>query len=113
VLSSSFGQRGGRLHAGVDISGGKGTPIVAADEGIVLFSGRGPDGYGKTVILHHSNGLITLYAHNERNVVRQDERVRRGQIIAFMGDTGRASGTHLHFEVHRNGRLTDPLPWLR
>lgn len=113
VLSSSFGMRGGRLHAGIDISGERGTPIVAADEGIVLFSGRGPNGYGNTVMLHHSQGLITLYAHNERNVVRQGERIQRGQIVAFMGASGRASGTHLHFEVHQDGRLADPLRWLQ
>jgi murein DD-endopeptidase MepM/ murein hydrolase activator NlpD len=113
ILSSSFGQRGGRFHAGIDISGERGTPIVAADAGIVLFSGRGPDGYGNTVMLHHGHGLITLYAHNERHVVRQGDRVRRGQVIAVMGDTGRASGTHLHFEVHQDGRLTDPSRWLQ
>jgi murein DD-endopeptidase MepM/ murein hydrolase activator NlpD len=113
LLSSSFGQRGRRLHAGIDISGERGTPIVAADAGVVLFSGRGPNGYGNTVMLHHSHGLITLYAHNERNVVRQGNRVQRGQVIAFMGDTGRASGTHLHFEVHQDGRLTDPRRWLQ
>ena len=113
LLSSNFGQRGRRLHAGIDISGEKGTPIVAADAGVVLFSGRGPNGYGNTVMLHHNHGLITLYAHNERNVVRQGDRVRRGQVIAFMGDTGRASGTHLHFEVHQDGRLTDPRRWLQ
>jgi murein DD-endopeptidase MepM/ murein hydrolase activator NlpD len=111
-LSSGFGMRGGRLHAGIDISGERGTPIVAAADGTVLFSGWGPSGYGHTVMLSHDHGLITLYAHNERNVVRQGARVQRGQIIAFMGDSGRASGTHLHFEVHQGGRLTDPLHWL-
>jgi murein DD-endopeptidase MepM/ murein hydrolase activator NlpD len=113
LLSSNFGQRGRRLHAGIDISGERGTPIVAADAGVVLFSGSGPNGYGNTVMLHHHHGLITLYAHNERNVVRQGDRVRRGQVIAYMGDTGRASGTHLHFEVHQDGRLTDPRRWLQ
>jgi murein DD-endopeptidase MepM/ murein hydrolase activator NlpD len=113
LLSSDFGQRGRRLHAGIDISGERGTPIVAADAGVVLFSGSGPNGYGNTVMLHHNHGLITLYAHNERNVVRQGDRVRRGQVIAYMGDTGRASGTHLHFEVHQEGRLTDPRRWLQ
>ncbi len=113
VLSSSFGTRGGRFHGGIDISGERGTPIVTADEGVVMFSGRGPDGYGNAVMVDHGNGLMTLYAHNERNVVRQGERVRRGQTIALMGDTGRASGTHVHFEVHQHGRLVDPLRWLR
>jgi murein DD-endopeptidase MepM/ murein hydrolase activator NlpD len=113
VLSSGFGLRAGRFHEGIDISGDRGTPIMAADAGIVMFSGRGPDGYGNTVILDHGNGLLTLYAHNERNVVRPGERIRRGQIVALMGDTGRASGTHVHFEVHLHGRLVDPLRWLR
>jgi len=76
------------------------------------MSGRGPDGYGKAVMLDHGNGLMTLYAHNERNVVRQGERVRRGQVVAFMGDTGRASGTHVHFEVFQHGQRVDPLRWL-
>ena len=113
VLSSSFGTRGGRFHGGIDISGERGTRIVAADGGVVMFSGRGPDGYGNAVMVDHGNGLMTLYAHNERNVVRQGERVRRGQTIALMGDTGRASGTHVHFEVHQHGRLVDPRRWLR
>jgi murein DD-endopeptidase MepM/ murein hydrolase activator NlpD len=113
VVSSGFGTRGGRLHGGIDISGERGTPIVAAAEGVVMFSGRGPDGYGNAVMLDHGDGLITLYAHNERNVVRQGERVQRGQTVALMGDTGRASGTHVHFEVHQHGRPVDPLRWLR
>jgi murein DD-endopeptidase MepM/ murein hydrolase activator NlpD len=113
LLSSGFGMRSGRFHGGIDISGERGTPIVAADEGVVIFSGRGPDGYGNAVMLDHGDGLMTLYAHNDRNVVRQGERVRRGQIVALMGDTGRASGTHVHFEVHQHGRLVDPLRRLR
>jgi murein DD-endopeptidase MepM/ murein hydrolase activator NlpD len=113
VLSSGFGLRGRQLHGGIDISGERGTPIVAAADGVVLFSGRGPDGYGQVVMVDHGQGLVTFYAHNERNVVRQRERVRRGQTVALMGDTGRASGTHLHFEVHHHGRLVDPLHWLR
>jgi murein DD-endopeptidase MepM/ murein hydrolase activator NlpD len=113
VLSSGFGMRGGRLHGGIDISGPPRTPIVAVEAGMVRFSGRGPGGYGNVVILDHSGGLMTLYAHNERNVVRQGERVRRGQTVALMGDTGRASGTHVHFEVHQHGRPVDPLHWLQ
>ena len=113
VLSSGFGMRGGRPHGGIDISGARGTPIVAVDEGVVMFSGRGPDGYGNVVMIDHGNGLMTLYAHNERNVVRQGQRVRRGQTVALMGHTGQASGTHVHFEVHQHGRLVDPLRWLR
>jgi murein DD-endopeptidase MepM/ murein hydrolase activator NlpD len=112
VVSSGYGIRGERFHAGIDISGERGRPILAAEAGVVMFSGRGLDGYGKVVMLDHGNGLVTLYAHNERNVVRPGERVRRGQVIALMGDTGRASGVHVHFEVHQQGQLVDPLRWL-
>jgi murein DD-endopeptidase MepM/ murein hydrolase activator NlpD len=112
-LSSGFGMRGGRFHGGIDISGERGTPIVAVDHGVVMYSGRGPDGYGNVVMLDHGGGLVSLYAHNDRNIVRQGERVRRGQTVAMIGDTGRASGPHLHFEVHQHGRLVDPLQWLR
>jgi murein DD-endopeptidase MepM/ murein hydrolase activator NlpD len=113
VLSSGFGWRGRRFHGGIDISAERGTPIGAAAAGLVIFSGRGPDGYGNLVMLDHGSHVITLYAHNDRNLVRPGERVRRGQTIALMGDSGRASGCHLHFEVHQDGRLVDPLRWLR
>jgi murein DD-endopeptidase MepM/ murein hydrolase activator NlpD len=113
VLSSGFGMRGRRFHGGIDISAERGTPIAAAADGLVIFSGRGPDGYGNMVMLDHGSRLITLYAHHDCNLVRVGERVRRGQIIALMGETGRASGTHLHFEVHQDGRLVNPLRWLR
>lgn len=112
VLRSGFGTRNGRFHSGIDIAGPKGTPIVAAADGLVIFSGRGPNGYGSTVMLQHADGLITVYAHNDRQRVREGERVQRGQVVAFMGETGRAWGTHLHFEVHHHGRLVDPLLWL-
>ena len=112
VLSSGFGMRDRRFHGGVDIAGERGAPIAAAADGVVAFSGRGLEGYGNLVMLDHGHGLVTLYAHNERNLVRVGERVRRGQIVAFMGNTGRASGIHVHFEVHQDGRLVDPLRWL-
>jgi murein DD-endopeptidase MepM/ murein hydrolase activator NlpD len=112
VLSSAFGRRGGRFHGGIDVSADRGTPIVAAASGVVLFSGRGSEGYGNMVMLAHGLGLVTLYAHNARNLVHEGERVQRGQPIALMGDSGRATGTHVHFEVHQDGKLVDPLRWL-
>jgi murein DD-endopeptidase MepM/ murein hydrolase activator NlpD len=104
--------RRGRFHGGIDIPGAQGTPIVAAADGVVIFSGSDLNGFGNTVILGHANGLATLYAHTSRNGVREGGRVRQGQVVAWMGQTGRAWGTHLHFEVHHHGRLVDPLQWL-
>lgn len=112
ILSSGFGRRGRRFHGGIDISAERGTPIVAAADGRVIFSGRGPSAYGNMILLEHGPRLITLYAHQDRNMVRLGEWVRRGQTVALMGDTGRASGVHLHFEVHHNGQLVNPLRWL-
>jgi murein DD-endopeptidase MepM/ murein hydrolase activator NlpD len=112
TLSSAFGLRGGRFHSGLDVSAERGTPIVAAAAGVVLFSGRGPAGYGNMVMLDHGGGLVTLYAHNERNVVHEGERVQRGQPVGLVGDSGRATGTHVHFEVHQDGKFVDPLRWL-
>jgi len=112
VPSSGFGMRHGRFHGGIDIPGAQGTPIVAAADGVVIFSGGDLNGFGNTVILGHANGLATLYAHTSRNGVREGGRVRQGQVVAWMGQTGRAWGTHLHFEVHHHGRLVDPLQWL-
>jgi murein DD-endopeptidase MepM/ murein hydrolase activator NlpD len=113
TLSSAFGLRGGRFHSGIDVSAERGTPIVAAASGVIVFSGRGPAGYGNMVMLDHGGGLVTLYAHNERNLVQEGERVQRGQPVGLMGDSGRASGTHVHFEVHQDGKLVDPLRWLQ
>ncbi|MBI3328385.1 MAG: peptidoglycan DD-metalloendopeptidase family protein [Nitrospinae bacterium] len=112
VLGRGFGLHDGRLHRGIDISAPKGTPIVAAADGLVIYSGPGLDGYGNIVMLDHEGGLTTMYAHNDRNTVRVGERVRRGQLVALVGETGRAWGTHVHFEVHRQGWLVDPRPWL-
>lgn len=110
-ITARFGVRGGRPHDGIDISAPKGTPVIAAADGEVLFSDlRG--GYGNLVVLKHDDGLVTVYAHHDRNLVRVGETVRRGQEIAQVGATGRASGPHLHFEVRQGVRAEDPLRFL-
>ena len=112
-ISSEFGIRGSKKHDGIDLSAPKGTPIFATASGKVIFSGRGPSGYGKIVIVKHPNNLISVYAHNKRNLVRQGESVKKAQKIATVGNSGRATGYHLHFEVRRNRKPVDPLTYLR
>ena len=97
------------IHEGVDMSAPEGTAVRAAADGIVAYSDNGVRGYGNCVILVHPNGWVTLYAHNSRTTVQAGWRVRRGERIALVGSTGIAHGPHVHFELHADGRATDPL----
>ncbi len=100
-----------KFHSGVDIAAPTGTPIVAANEGTVIFSGnRG--GYGKCVIIDHGGGIITLYGHCNELSVSSGQSVSRGSTIATVGSTGRSTGPHCHFEVRINGSTTDPMAYL-
>ena len=116
-ISSRFGGRTdpftGRkaYHKGVDFAGRKGADVVAVASGVVIWSGQ-RYGYGQMVELNHGNGYVTRYAHNADNLVAVGDTVRRGQIIARMGDTGRATGPNLHFEVLLNDRPVDPLSYI-
>ena len=110
-VSSPFGIRHGVKHDGVDIVAYAGAPVRAADDGTVIFSGR-LHGYGNAVILQHSGGYVTVYGHNQRNLVRSGERVVRGQEVAELGATGRATGPNLHFEVRYQGQPQNPLAYL-
>lgn len=102
-LTSGYGWRWGRLHKGIDIAAPIGTPIVAAASGEVIFAGWNTGGYGNLVKLKHNDGSVTLYAHNNRVLIRSGQQVKQGQLIAEMGSTGRSSGPHLHFEIRPNG----------
>lgn len=105
--------RGDHTHAGVDFSMPLGTPIKAADGGRVEFAGRtDPDGYGTLIIVDHGNGLKTYYGHASRINVKTGQKVSQGQIIGGVGEEGRSTGPHLHFEVRRNGTPVDPMPYL-
>jgi lipoprotein NlpD len=112
TLTSRFGMRNGRKHEGIDIAAPKGTPVHSAADGNVVFSGWGPTGYGKMVIIKHKHHLTTLYAHNSKLLVKKGSRVKQGQKISLMGNTGRSTGPHLHFEVRNDTHPKDPIKYL-
>ena len=99
-----------RKHSGVDFGAPTGAPIYAVTDGIVSMSGWG-GGCGNVVKLEHGQGMGTRYCHMVRTAVNRGERVRKGQVIGYVGSTGRSTGPHLHYEVYRNGRTIDPLTW--
>lgn len=117
-LSSTFGNRknpfgrGIKFHYGIDIANSIGTDIWAAGSGRVVFSGY-KAGYGNTIIIDHGNGYKSYYAHNSKLLVNRGDRVEKGQLIAKMGNTGRSTGPHLHFEIHKDGKAIDPLTVLK
>ncbi len=99
-------------HFGLDIAAPVGTPVKAPADGVVFFSGWTVEG-GNVLILQHGYGFMTLYKHNERNLVKRMEKVTQGQIIALTGNTGKiSSGPHLHYEVWRNGKPVDPVDYM-
>ncbi len=110
-ISSAFGSRGGGRHTGVDLRNPKGTPIKAADDGVVTFASYSGS-YGNIVKLSHGNGLETWYAHCDSMSVSVGQKVSKGQTIATVGITGRATGYHLHFEVRKNGVPQNPMNYL-
>jgi murein DD-endopeptidase MepM/ murein hydrolase activator NlpD len=104
VLTSGYGRRWGRMHKGIDIGGPIGTPIMAVAEGEVITAGWNSGGFGNLVKIEHPDGTITLYAHNNRVLVRKGQIVQQGDQISELGNTGRSTGPHLHFEIHPNGK---------
>ena len=100
-----------RLHAGTDFGVDEGTPVHAADGGVVVEAGW-ISGYGYTVIIDHGNGMSTLYAHNSDVAVSPGQTVSKGQVVSYSGNTGGSTGPHLHFEVRINGEPTDPMGYL-
>ena len=117
-ISSGYGYRtdpftGRRSwHGGIDFPGKPGTEIVAVAAGVVTWSGK-HGAYGNLVEINHGEGFVTRYAHNEQNKVQVGDLVEKGQLIAAMGSTGRSTGTHVHFEVHKNGRTVDPSSYIK
>jgi murein DD-endopeptidase MepM/ murein hydrolase activator NlpD len=112
-MSSSFGTRidpftgKPEFHSGIDFNGPRGADILSVASGVVVFAGRHP-AYGNLIEIDHGNGYSTRYAHNDRNLVKVGDVVQGGQLIAKMGSTGRATGSHLHFEVWHEGKPVNP-----
>ena len=100
-----------KFHSGIDIVAPQGTPISAADSGVVIFCGRN-GGYGKMILLDHGSGYATLYGHCSLLLVDIGQAVTKGQVIANVGTTGLSTGPHLHFEIRKDGTPTDPLSYL-
>jgi lipoprotein NlpD len=112
AVSSGFGSRDDGQHDGIDIAAPRGTKIHVAAQGQVLYSGAEIQGYGNMIIVRHEDGIITVYAHNDRNLVKEGDTLSTGQVIARVGSSGSASGTHVHFEVRIAETPRDPLLYL-
>lgn len=116
-LTGGFGYRHSpftgykQLHEGLDIAASPMTPIVAPADGTVIYSGF-MAGWGNILILSHGYGYRTFFAHNARNLASSGKKVKRGEVIAYVGDTGNSTGPHLHYEVHVNGAPRDPLKYI-
>jgi len=116
-ITSKFGMRRDpftkevKFHSGIDIAAPEGTPIKAAENGKVVFSGV-QNGYGNIVVIQHKDGIVTKYAHNSKNIVKVGDIVKKGQVISLIGQTGRSTGPHLHFEVLSGDKHVNPLNYL-
>lgn len=112
-LSSRYGKRNDPFtgkqdfHHGLDFAGKQGSEVVAVGDGVVNWAGK-RSGYGNLVEVNHGNGYVTRYGHNQENLVKAGDTVKKGQLIALMGSTGRSTGPHVHFEVLRNGKTVNP-----
>jgi len=107
-ITSPFGRRRHGWHRGVDIRGQRGDPVTAAASGVVVVSGIEPR-YGRVIKIEHDGGFMTVYAHNDENLVEVGDEVQAGDLIGRIGRTGRATAEHVHFEIRRDGRVYNPL----
>lgn len=106
--------RGGHaMHAGIDLAGPYGTPIYATADGTVERAGWNNGGYGNLIELDHGRGIETRYGHLSKVLISAGQQVKRGQLIAYMGSTGRSTGSHLHYEVRIDGKPVNPIPFMK
>lgn len=117
-ITSGFGYREDpftshrAFHAGIDFGAKEGTNVSSVAAGVVNWAGRHPE-YGNMVEIRHGSGLVTRYAHNKTLLVKAGDVVKKGQVIALSGSTGRSTAPHVHFEVYKNGRVVDPATYIR
>lgn len=111
-LESTFGIRNNSRHDGIDIAAPEGTPIKASDDGTVVYESSELRGYGNVIIIKHKDDFYTVYAHNKKNNVKMNDRVKKSDVIALVGSTGNATGSHLHFEVRQGKTVRNPLFYL-
>jgi len=111
-VSSRFGRRWGKPHEGLDIAAQRGAHIVAANNGVVVYSGNELGGYGNIIVIAHKGGFFSVYAHNKDNYVTKGQVVKKGQVIGRVGNTGKSTGPHLHFEVRRQGVALNPAKFI-
>jgi murein DD-endopeptidase MepM/ murein hydrolase activator NlpD len=98
-----------KMHAGLDFTASTGTPIYATADGVVIEAGMSTGGYGNHVVINHGFGYETLYAHMVRIKAKRGQKLKRGEVIGWVGSTGKSTGPHLHYEVHKNGTPVDPV----
>jgi murein DD-endopeptidase MepM/ murein hydrolase activator NlpD len=111
-FTSPYGMRWGQLHAGDDLAAPEGTPFKAVHDGTVVLA-QYYGGYGNAIIIDHGNGIQTVYGHSSKLLVAVGQKVKAGETIGLVGNTGHSFGSHLHFEVQVDGNPTDPIPWMR
>ncbi len=111
-LTRGFFTNRRRPHLGIDLAGPRGTPVLSAHHGVVIYAGRDFRGFGKMLIIEGENGWASLYAHLDQILVQEGQQVRQGSTIAKMGNTGRSTGPHLHFELRKDKLPVDPLVYL-
>ncbi|HLN95026.1 MAG TPA: peptidoglycan DD-metalloendopeptidase family protein [Flavobacterium sp.] len=115
AVASGFGYRSDpftkvrKFHAGMDFSARTGTPIFATGDGVVERADNTASGYGNHIVIRHGYGYETLYGHLSRYKAKRGQRVKRGEIIGYVGSTGRSEAPHLHYEVHKNGEVVNPI----
>jgi murein DD-endopeptidase MepM/ murein hydrolase activator NlpD len=114
-IASGFGYRVDpiyktvKMHAGLDFAAPQGTPIYATADGVVKVSGFSDGGYGNHVVINHGYGYETLYGHMVRTKAKRGQKVKRGEVVGYVGSTGKSTGPHCHYEVHKNGQKIDPV----